>query len=55
VFEGSLAYAVEVGNLLRDRAYRVVELLAVSQRVLTMSAASRRKRTRPSTISSSVV
>jgi hypothetical protein len=28
VFAGSIAYAVEVGSVLRDRAYRVVELLA---------------------------
>src|SRR6266508_4608890 len=28
VFAGSIAYAVEVGSLLRDRAYRVVELLS---------------------------
>jgi len=28
VFTGSVAYAVEVGSVLRDRAYRVVELLS---------------------------
>ena len=44
VFDGSVAYAVEVGNVLRERAYRVVELLATGLEKLTRELAGSRDR-----------